>query len=592
MIGFFSGEPSRNKRSCRGLASSLLLGAFVLAVAGCARKDSGTVFRVVPRPSPVGGKMVLDLLSDPKTFNPALASETTSTQILGYLFRGLTRVSPYDGNVKPDLASRWTIDGTGTRVVFTLRRHLRWSDGVPLTSADVVFTFNRIYYNPAVASPVRDVLTVGGKPFRVTAPDPRTVVFETSRPFAPLLEELGVEILPEHLLSPAVTAGVFNTAWSVRTPPERIVGDGPFLLERYRPGQEVVLKKNPLYVPPRGISGPYPGPLPYLDSIRLRIVPNQNSTLLRFLGGRSDLVGVSPAQVPVLSGKTQEKAFRLLVRGPSQAETFLTFNENVRAPIPAYKVAWFRNRAFRQAVAWALDRKAMVNVVYNGLGAPIPGPVSPANKAFFNPGVFRYHHDLSRARGLLRSGGFHLAGSRLYDGSGHRVEVVLMTNTESPERLSLAQMVRAMLAPLGIRVRVVPLQFNMLSTLVLSSHQWEMLLFGLTGTLDPHGNATVWRSTGFLHLWDPGEKRPSTPWQAEVDSLFDKGETEMDPVRRKAIYDRWQEIATREVPLVDLVSPDAITAVRKTLSGIAPTPLGGVVPHVSLVAQTGRLLLP
>ncbi len=577
---------------CRGTLALLMAGLLLIFLPGCAKKDTGQAFRVVPRPSPVGGRMVLDLLSDPKTFNPALASETTSTQILGYLFRGLTRVSPYDGQVKPDLASRWTIDGTGRRVVFTLRRHLRWSDGAPLTSADVVFTFNHIYYNPSIASPVRDVLTVGGKPFQVTAPDSRTVVFETARPFAPLLEELGVEILPEHVLAPEVAAGRFNTAWSVRTPPAKIVGDGPFLLDRYRPGQEVVLRKNPLYTPPRGLSGPFPGPLPYLDTVRLRIVPNQNSTLLRFLGGRSDLVGVSPAQVPVLSGKTREKAFRLLVRGPSQAETFLTFNENPRAPIPAYKIAWFRDRAFRQAIAWALDRKAMVNVVYNGLGAPIPGPVSPANKAFFDPGVFLYHHDLARARALLGSAGFQRKGSRLFDASGHRVVVVLMTNTESPERLSLAQMVRAMLAPLGIRVRVVPLQFNMLSTLVLASHQWEMLLFGLTGTLDPHGNATVWRSTGFLHLWDPGEKTPSTPWQAEVDHLFDQGETEMDPVRRKAIYDRWQEIATREVPMVDLVSPDAITAVRKTLSGIAPTPLGGVVPHVSLVAQTGRLLLP
>ncbi len=576
------------------MASGRVLLVLLLAslVASCARKDSQGAFRVLPRSSPLGGAMTFDLVSDPKTFNPALASETTSTQVLGYLFRGLTRVSPYDGIVKGDLASRWSVDRSGRRVVFTLRRGLRWSDGVPLTAADVVFTFNRIYYNPAVASPVRDVLTVGGKPFRVTAPDPRTVVFETARPFAPLLEELGVEILPAHLLSAAVSQGRFNTVWSVRTPPEKIVGDGPFRLERYLPGQEIVLSKNPLYTPPKGLSGPYAAPLPYLDRLTLRIVPNQNSTLLRFLGGKSDLVSVSPAQVPVLSDKTGEKAFRLLVRGPSQAETFLTFNENPRAPVPKWKIAWFQNRNFRQAVAWAIDRKAMVDVVYNGLGAPIPGPVSPANKAFFDPGVVRYHHDLARSRALLAASGFRKKGSRLYDASGHPVVVVLMTNTESPERLSLAQMVQSMLAPLGIRVRVVPLQFNMLTTLVLSSHQWEMLLFGLTGTLDPHGNATVWRSTGFLHLWNPGEKGPSTPWEGEVDSLFARGETEMDPVRRRALYDRWQEIATREVPLVDLVSPDAITAVRTTLSGITPTPLGGVVPHISLVAQTGRLLLP
>ncbi|MCL5285355.1 MAG: ABC transporter substrate-binding protein [Nitrospirae bacterium] len=565
-----------------------------LLLPSCSRGGAGGtegVFSLVPRPSPLHGRLTFDILSDPKTFNPALAQETTSTQVLGYLFRGLTRVSPYDGQIKPDLADRWRIDPSGLRVTFTLEKGLRWSDGVPLTAQDVVFTFNRVYYNPAVAAAVRDILTVDGKPFTVRAIDDRTVVFETAKPFAPLLEELGVEILPEHLLSGAVSAGRFNTAWSVRTPPAGIVGTGPFRLERYVPGQYLLLVRNPLYTPPRGLKRPIPGNLPYLDRVLLRIIPNQNSELLRFLAGKSDLIGVSPAQVPVLSDAAGSRAFRLLVRGPSQAETFLTFNENPKAPIPSYKVAWFRSRRFRQAIAYALDRKALVNVIYNGLGAPIPGPVSPANKTFFNPAVFRYHKDLPRARALLEKDGFVRKNGRLYDASGHPVTILLMTNTESPERISMAQMVQAMLAPLGMRIRVVPLQFNMLSTMVLSSHQWEMLLFGLTGSLDPHGNATVWRSSGFLHLWNPGEKTPSTPWEAEVDRLFDQGVATFDPERRKKIYDRWQEIATREVPMVDLVSPDAITAVRKTLGGIHPTPLGGVIPHISLVTQKARLVI-
>ena len=549
------------------------------------------VFSLVPRSTPLHGHLTFDILSDPKTFNPALAQETTSTQVLGYLFRGLTRVSPYDGRIRPDLASRWTIDPSGLKVTFRLEKGVRWSDGVPLTARDVVFTFNRVYYNPAVAAAVRDILMVDGKPFTVRALDDRTVVFETAKPFAPLLEELGVEILPEHLLAKEVDAGRFNTSWSVRTPPVKIVGTGPFRLEKYVPGQYILMGRNPLYTPPRGLKGPIPGELPYLDRVILRIIPNQNSELLRFLAGKSDLIGVSPSQVPVLSDAARSRAFRLLLRGPSQAETFLTFNENRTAPIPAYKVAWFRSRRFRQAIAFALDRKAMINVIYNGLGAPIPGPVSPANKAFFDPAVFRYHHDLQRSRALLAQDGFVLRKGRLTDSSGHPVTVFLMTNTESPERISMAQMVQAMLSPLGIRVRVVPLQFNMLSTMVLSSHQWEMLLFGLTGTLDPHGNATVWRSSGFLHLWNPGEKSPSTPWEAEVDRLFDQGVATFDPVKRKEIYDRWQEIATREVPMVDLVSPDDITAVRKTLGGIHPTPLGGVIPHISLVTQKARLVI-
>ena len=572
----------------------LILIVFLLLLPSCSRGGAGgtdRVFTLVPRPSPLNGRLTFDILSDPKTFNPALAQETTSTQVLGYLFRGLTRVSPYDGQIKPDLAEGWKIDSSGMRVTFTLEKGVRWSDGTPLTSRDVVFTFNRVYYNPAVAAAVRDILTVDGKPFTVRAIDDRTVIFETAKPFAPLLEELGVEILPEHLLSKAVDAGRFNTTWSVRTPPSGIVGTGPFRLKRYVPGQYLLLVKNPLYTPPPGFRRPIPADLPYLDRVILRIIPNQNSELLRFLAGKSDLIGVSPSQVPVLSDVAESRAFRLLVRGPSQTETFLTFNENLKAPIPSYKIAWFRSRRFRQAIAYAIDRKALINVIYNGLGAPIPGPVSPANKTFFDPGVFRYHHDPDRARTLLAKDGFVWKEGRLYDATGHRVTILLMTNTESPERISMAQMVQAMLDPLGIRIRVVPLQFNMLSTMVLSSHQWEMLLFGLTGTLDPHGNATVWRSSGFLHLWNPGEKRPSTPWEAQVDRLFDQGVGTFDVARRKEIYAQWQEIATREVPMVDLVSPDAITAVRKTLGGIHPTPLGGVIPHISLVTQKARLVI-
>ena len=548
-------------------------------------------FTISPRSSPLHGRMSFDILSDPKTFNPALASETTSTQILGYIFRGLTRLSPYDGTVKPDLADHWTIDPSGLKVTFTLMKGLLWSDGVPLTANDVVFTFNSVYYNPAVAAPIRDILTVDGKPFRVWAQDDRTVVFETARPFAPLLEELGFEILPEHLLASSVKANKFNTDWSVRTPPAQIVGTGPFRLDRYVPGQYVLMTRNPRYMAPAGLRKPLGPDLPYLDHVLLRIIPNQNSALLRFLSGKSDLIPVSPSQVAVLRDAEKSRAFHLLRRGPSQSELFLTFNQNSRAPIRSYKVAWFRDRRFRQAIAWAIDRKALINVIYNGLGAPIPGPISPVNRAFFYTGVHLYHHDLVRSRALLREAGFVFRKNRLYDGSGHKVTILLMTNTESPERLAMAQMIQAMLKPVGIKIRVVPLQFNMLSTMVLTRHQWEMLLFGLTGVLDPHGSATVWRSSGFLHLWNPGEKNPSSPWEKEVDRLFDEGVITIDPEKRKKIYDKWQEIATWEVPMIDLVSPDEITAVRKTLGGIHPTPLGGVIPHISLVTQQARLVM-
>jgi peptide/nickel transport system substrate-binding protein len=130
----------------------------------------------------------------------------------------------------------------------------------------------------------------------------------------------------------------------------------------------------------------------------------------------------------------------------------------------------------------------------------------------------------------------------------------------------------------------------MLATNVMTSFNWEMLLFGLTGVTDPHGDAAVWKSSGFLHLWNPREKKPQEPWEAQIDALFEEGSLEMDPEKRKKIYDQWQDIAHHELPMVDLVTADGITAVRKTLGGIRPSPLGGVVPHIPQVFQKARIV--
>ena len=556
---------------------------------GCSRGAVSSV-QLAPRDPVTGGHLSMDILSDPKTFNPALASETSSTQILGYLFRGLTRESPEDGSIKPDLATSWQISQGGKRVTFFLARNLKWSDGAPLDGRDILFTYQDVYNNPKVATPIRSLLTVAGKPIQVSLKDNYTVVFETAVPFAPLLEELGAEILPRHILAPSVSSGTFNEAWSIRENPRHIVCSGPFMMTRYVPGQIVSLEVNPHYTPPPGLK-PSPGcPLPCLASIDLRIVGDANSQLVRFLAGKGDLYGVSPNEMSLLKPAAKRAAFTLFTRGPGLSESFLTFNQNPRSPVAAYKRAWFMSRKFREAIAWSIDRKAMISIVENGMGEPIYGPVSPSVKAFYHQTYPVYRHDPEKARSLLREAGFLLKRGRLFDSSGHAVEIVLLTNVESPQRMLMAQIVQSNLGEVGIKVRVVGLQFNMLATNVMTSFNWEMLLFGLTGVTDPHGDAAVWKSSGFLHLWNPREKKPQEPWEAQIDALFEEGSLEMDPEKRKKIYDQWQDIAHHELPMVDLVTADGITAVRKTLGGIRPSPLGGVVPHITQVFQKARIV--
>ena len=162
-----------------------------------------------PKIGKEGGVLVRALSGDPKTFNPALAQETTSTAVIGYLFRGLTKTNVKTLLPEPDLAERWEHNKDGTVWKVYLKKGLKWSDGKPFTADDVVFTYNQIYYNPKIPTSVRDVLLVDGKPFKVKKIDDYTVEFILPKPFAFFLDSIGVEILPKHKLEKYVKNTLF-----------------------------------------------------------------------------------------------------------------------------------------------------------------------------------------------------------------------------------------------------------------------------------------------------------------------------------------------------------------------------------------------
>jgi peptide/nickel transport system substrate-binding protein len=114
-----------------------------------------------------GGELVLSSASDPKSFNPVLAKETSTTFITGMLFEGLTTVDPFTLAPKPNLAEKWEVSKDGLVWTFHLRPGLRWSDGAPLTADDVLFTFNDLIFNPDVPSSSKDIFTINGQPIRV-----------------------------------------------------------------------------------------------------------------------------------------------------------------------------------------------------------------------------------------------------------------------------------------------------------------------------------------------------------------------------------------------------------------------------------------
>jgi peptide/nickel transport system substrate-binding protein len=528
-----------------------------------------------------GGTLVLSTTSDPKSFNPVLAKETSTTEITSLIFEGLTRTDPFDLTAKPNLAERWEVSVDGRTWTFFLRRDVRWADGVPFTADDVVFTFNDLIFNDAVPNSARDIFTISGQPLEVSKVDAFTVRFILPTKFAPFLTSMGESILPKHALLASVKAGKFAFTWGIDTPVKRIIGTGAFMLSEYKPGQRVVFVPNPLYWK-KSKGG---GQLPYLGKIIYLVVPSVEVELLKFMEGTIDAYGVRGTDYPLLKPLESKGHFKIHDMGPDMGSSFVVFNQNpgenekTKKPyVQAYKQKWFSNVHFRRAVAYAIDKKRIIDIVKNGLGYPQYSPLSPAIGLFYCKDVRQYDLDLKKAGEELALAGFMDPDKDgvLEDKDGHELEFSLYTNADNNERAETAAIVRQDLENLGMKVNLQFLEFNTLVGKLTSTFDWEAIVLGLTGSSDPHFGQNVWLSSGQLHLWNPKQASPATSWEKRVDELFAAGVQELDEKKRKVYYDEYQKIIADEVPVAYTVLGARLTAVRERFGNLKPAIFGGV----------------
>src|SRR5205085_2496964 len=182
------------------------------------------------------------------------------------------------------LAKSWESSPDGLTWTFHLRRGAAFSDGHPLTSEDVLFSFD-VCYDDSLHPSIQDLIKIDGKRFEVTAPDSYTVVVKIPKPYALIVPALGsVKIMPKHILERAFRSGGFAAAYSVSTNPDSIVSSGAWRLKQYVPGEKTVLARNPYWfaVDQNGHR------LPYLDELVFLIVPDQDAADLKFRGGEVD----------------------------------------------------------------------------------------------------------------------------------------------------------------------------------------------------------------------------------------------------------------------------------------------------------------
>ena len=538
-------------------------------------------------------QLVTSILSDPKTFNAALSSE--SPNIFGYTYEGLLTQNPIDGKIEGVLAQSWEISPDKTKITFTMREGLKWSDGQPLTVDDVVFTYNDIYLNENIPTDTRDVLRIGKdrKLPTVKKIDNRRVEFSVPEPFRPFLLNTGASILPAHILEKSVKTKnkdgklEFLSKWGVDTPPQELIVNGPYKLERYDTSQRVIFRRNPYYWR-KDAQGK---PQPYIERIVWQIVESTDTSLLQFRSGDLDTIGVSPDYFSLLKVQEKQGNFRIYNGGPSSSTSFISFNLNKgkrknQPLVDPIKSKWFNNVQFRQAVAYAIDRQTMLNNTFRGLGTPQDSPISVQSPYFLSPeqGLKVYKYNPDKAKELLIKAGFkYNEKNLLVDDQGNEVRFALLTNAGNKIRESMGSQIKQDLSKIGIQVDFTPLAWNTFIDKLSNTLDWDACLIGLTGGLEPNDGANVWSPQGGLHMFNQKPQAGQKPiegwevadWENKINELYIQGAQEFDEVKLKAIYGESQQLTQEYLPFIYLVNSYSLSAVRNRFEGIKFSALGG-----------------
>lgn len=313
-----------------------------------------------------------------------------------------------------------------------------------------------------------------------------------------------------------------------------------------------------------------------------------DTQLLTFRSGDLDVMGdvrpLRPEYFSLLKREEQRRNFQVFNGGPWSGTTYMTFNLNQardgknRPLVDPMKSRWFNTLAFRQAVAYAIDRPKMNNNLFRGLGVIQNSPVSVQSPYYLSPeaGLQVYDYNLERARELLLGAGFkYNAKNQLLDAAGNQVRFTFLTNAGNKIREAIGAQIKEDLAKVGMQVDYNPIAFNTLLDKI-NRRDWDCHLIGFTGGVEPHNAANLWTSSGGLHTFNLGPQPGQPPlsgwsvsdWERSIDRLYTAGARELNEAKRQAIYAEFQQIVQAQLPVIHLVNETALVVVRDRIQGL------------------------
>jgi len=513
-----------------------------LLLTACSKAPSGNAADFDQSYPPSSGGTLIDATAgEPSGLIPMIAGEAAASAVASNIFNSLLK---YDKNLElqGELAQSWSVSPDQKTITFKLKPGLKWADGKPLTSADVLFTWKLVTDDNTRTPYGSDYKLV----IHAETPDPATFKVSYANPYAPALDSwAGLQILPEHLLK-----GQDINTTSFRFKP---VGSHYYKLEEWKPGERISLVRNP-----NSTQGP-----PRIDRLVSRFIPDPAAQFLELLADNIDSMTLNPIQYSRIVPSREDLQKKLaLYKELGNNYTYLGFN---------LKHKPFDDIRVRQAINYAIDKQELIDGVLLGLGEPVSSPYKPGTR-WTNPDLSPYPYDPNKAISLMQAAGYtgrDNEGYLLRDGKRLRFDI--LTNQNKQREMS-AVLVQRRLKEIGIDANIRVMEWASFIGRFIKTGDFDVVLLGWGLSLDPD-QYNIWHSSQQA----PGQFNFIGYNNPRVDKLLEQGRLELNPDKRMKIYHEFASILLADSPIVYLYAGYGLPAIHKRVKGIDnPAPPAGI----------------
>jgi len=478
---------------------------------------------------PRGGTLIIGAGPEATSgLTSAVTSAGTAQMISGKIFDGLMTYDEHF-NPRPQLATHWEIAADGLSFTFHLRSGVLWHDGEPFTSKDVAFSVLEVWkkYHSRGRTTFANVVDAD-------TPDPLTVTLRLSKPapylLSALMSSVEAQIVPRHVYEGRdVPTNPANNA---------PIGNGPFRFVKWERGSHVLLERNPHY---------WDAPRPWIDKLLFRFIADRSAGASALETGEVHLTDSNSIGLPDVERLSRNPSI-VARRFPS---TYISgvaaFEFNLDRP-------QFRDPRIRQAFAHAFDRDFIVKNIWLGYADKAEAPIPPAFPAFYTQNVPTYPLDLAKAEALLEAAGLKR------NAQGVRLALSNDPNPTGPLP-TIAQHLRSNLEKIGVKLQIRSSDFGEFVNRVYTRRDFDTIFYS--------GNAGPDPAIGVQRFYWSKNFQPGVAFSnaadyrnADVDRLLENGQIEIDPHKRRALYDEFQRLVQTDVARIPLIAPHTVTLAR------------------------------